>query len=379
MKVLYISLALIITGSVQAQKKNFEIVGELKGLKNNTCLYLIHNKDEHGPDTLSRIQSRGEKFIFTGVAPFYGEAYFIKIDTIKTKYETPIKGYITIVIDYNKILLKGSIGHLEIDALSITGSKSQDDYVLFMNGQKEVMTKETLAANNLSRVAVPGNKDTLLIQRCQDVYDSSKKVTDAFRVNWISEHSNSTLAPWVILTSVQDVSKRAEAFDKLGPVAKQSKYGRFLYNEIAKENMTAVGKAAPNFSFPTIDGKDISLTDAVKQGKFTVIDFWASWCGPCRKTIPELKNLYDKYHEKGLNILGYSVDEKDEDWKMALGQFQMPWVNVRETIKNFAGDYYNVQALPKTVVLDHDGKVVAKGLVGKDLEKKIEELLVGNK
>ena len=135
-----------------------------------------------------------------------------------------------------------------------------------------------------------------------------------------------------------------------------------------------LGKVAPHFSYPTPDGVMVSPEDY--KGKIVVIDFWASWCGPCRNEIPHLKEVYEKYHPEGVELLSVSIDKKEGDWHKALAEEEMAWTQVlapkagKQTMKD-----YQFSGIPFIIILDKDGKIVAKQLRGKKIDEKLEELL----
>lgn len=129
--------------------------------------------------------------------------------------------------------------------------------------------------------------------------------------------------------------------------------------DIAKA--TAVGMKAPEFSLKTRDGKTVSLSDY--KGKYLLIDFWASWCGPCRQMIPEVKKIYKAFHSKGLEVLNVSLDAKEKDWLKALDKEQMPWSQVRDT--KDVDKMFNVTGIPDMFLIDKEGKILAKGIHGK--------------
>ncbi|MCU4154346.1 AhpC/TSA family protein [Carboxylicivirga sp. A043] len=135
-----------------------------------------------------------------------------------------------------------------------------------------------------------------------------------------------------------------------------------------------LGKVAPHFSYPTPEGVMVSPEDY--KGKIVVIDFWASWCGPCRSEIPHLKEVYEKYHSKGVEMLSVSIDKKEADWHKALAEENMAWAQVlapnagKQTMKD-----YQFSGIPFIIILDKDGKIVAKQLRGKKIDEKLDELL----
>lgn len=136
--------------------------------------------------------------------------------------------------------------------------------------------------------------------------------------------------------------------------------------------MTQIGNVASNFSLNAPDGEIVSLYDY--KGSVVILDFWASWCGPCRVSIPGMKEIYAKYKDKGLEILHISTDAKREDWLKAVEQEKMPWKQVRDTLD--ISEKYAIKFIPTVYILDKDLKIVAKRLHGKEeIENVLKELL----
>lgn len=136
-----------------------------------------------------------------------------------------------------------------------------------------------------------------------------------------------------------------------------------------------IGADAHQFTSKTVDGKSISFSDIYKPGRMMLIDFWASWCVPCRMEIPALKELYKNYHDKGLDILSISLDTKADAWHKALEKEQMPWMQV-STLEGFNSEpalKYAVHAIPFIVLIGKDGKISLVNLRGEFLEKKLKE------
>ena len=133
--------------------------------------------------------------------------------------------------------------------------------------------------------------------------------------------------------------------------------------------------AATDFSAPNPEGKTVSLKESL--GKVTIIDFWASWCGPCRVENPNVVALYNEFHAKGLNIIGVSLDKDAAKWKEAIAKDQLTWTHI-SNLKHWEdpiAKQYGVQSIPATFILDASGKIVAKDLRGAELKAKVAELL----
>ncbi|MFN7675139.1 TlpA family protein disulfide reductase [Flavobacterium sp.] len=155
----------------------------------------------------------------------------------------------------------------------------------------------------------------------------------------------------------------------------QTKSGCFKKKTSPKVVKPAVGTVAPNFKAPTPSGKIVSLKESL--GKVTLIDFWASWCQPCREENPKVIALYNEFHKKGFNIISVSLDDNTEDWKNAIAKDGLTWTQVSnlKEMKDPIAIQYGITQIPTTFLLDSDGKIVAIDLFGEDLKAKINELL----
>lgn len=144
----------------------------------------------------------------------------------------------------------------------------------------------------------------------------------------------------------------------------------------AKKRMMAVGSKLPAFECFAEDGKPVSLSDY--EGKVVVLDFWASWCGPCRQEIPNLKAVYDEFKDKGVAFLSVSIDSKKADWTKALQAEQMPWKQA--WVKDSGKAVMNAMqfsGIPFILVLDRDGRIYRKNVRGKQVKETLQEILEG--
>lgn len=135
------------------------------------------------------------------------------------------------------------------------------------------------------------------------------------------------------------------------------------------------GQPFTDFSGTTADGKPFSLKRAVAEHKLVMLDFWASWCLPCLKMMPEVAALHEKYKDKGLLVVGISSDRTEEPWREAMEKFKMVWLQVRSAEKDRAGEIYGIRNIPYTILIDRNGTIAARNLRGEELEAKIAEIL----
>lgn len=192
-------------------------------------------------------------------------------------------------------------------------------------------------------------------------------------LDYIRNHSDSFLSHVLLDQSkeefeIEDVKEVYEKFTF------ESVYSKSVKDYIEMNERVQIGQNYIDFVLQTADGKDVSLAEIVKGNKLTLVDFWASWCGPCRRENPVVKAAYEKYHAKGLEIIGVDVDRDEEAWLKAVAEDGLPWIHVRD-IDSEVSTNYLVQYIPSNFLFDQNGVMIAKNLRGNDLEAKLAEVL----
>ncbi|AFD06227.1 TlpA disulfide reductase family protein [Solitalea canadensis] len=358
----------LLAGNVYAQSKTgFTLTGELANLENGKTVFLLSRNMTTGKsDTLAKAVSAAAKFTLKGsvASP---DLYFLGIQDTR--------GGVPVFLENNALTLKGDVKDLK-NAV-ITGSKSQDDYTAYGKEVKGISEKQAALETEYVQARKDGDKAKMEeIGNKYDALDAEKgKVTEAFA----SSHTQSVVAPFLLLQNVNDDNAAAfgAIYDKFAANVKATSSGKALKGRLELMAKTAVGQQAPLFAGKTPEGTELSLKQVLSSGKYTMIDFWASWCGPCRAENPNVVKLYEKYHAKGFNILGVSLDRDGEKWKKAIADDKLTWGHISD-LKYWQSEYaamYGVQGIPATFLLDANGKIVGKNLRGEELAKKLEELL----
>lgn len=204
--------------------------------------------------------------------------------------------------------------------------------------------------------------------------DHVKKLEKEYKAI-IAKHKDTFWGPVAMLTLyVYFIPDMRPMYEQFSEEAKATKFGLEIKKELYPVGRP--GDILENFSSVTAQGDPVKLMDLAGKSKLKLIDFWASWCRPCRAEIPNLKKVYELYHDKGFDILSVSIDDEDAKWRKALEKEKMPWTNCRDTEKDIR-ELYSVQSIPMLVAIDKDGKMVFENLRGEELISKVGEIIDG--
>ena len=196
---------------------------------------------------------------------------------------------------------------------------------------------------------------------------------DSYRDDYIKAHPESFVTHY-ILDQVKQDYPLDQLKEMVSSFSTESIYKSDLNDYIAKQERLDVGQPFIDFTLQTKEGENMTLSEVIANNKLTLVDFWASWCGPCRKENPVVKAAYEQYHELGFDVVGVSVDQDEDAWIEAVAADQLPWTQVRDSENKVSEDYL-IYYIPSNFLFDQNGTMVAKGLRGEDLAAKLSELL----
>ena len=264
----------------------------------------------------------------------------------------------------------------------VKGSAANDVYIGFYEGPwKEITSIAGEIYKRSDRVEqaakASGKVDSVAKAEIRQAFADLDVKNQAAVKDYISKHPASAGSAAVIydrFIGYPNFPVATELFAVLTKEARESAIGLSITRALAIDAKTGKGKAAPAIAMADPDGKIVNLSDF--KGKYVLIDFWASWCGPCRKENPNVVAAYKKYHDKGFEILGVSLDSKKDAWLKAIAADGLSWTHVSDLKgwQNAAAAEYGVKSVPASFLIGPDGNVVGKDLRGEDLNKALADL-----
>ncbi|CAN1565724.1 TlpA_like_family domain containing protein [Flavobacteriaceae bacterium] len=376
---LLLTVSAVLFSCNKAGVNEYIISGTVKGVADGKTV-ILEKQDETGQlKPIDTVKIKDGKFTIKGSAK-EPEIMLLQVEALQGKVPFILEnGDIEVIVDKDSIQKTKLSGTFNNDVFS----KFNVDVVKF---QKDSQKKMTAFQNtNMAKMkAAQEAKDTITINKLMKEYQVLQKAGMDFYVKFAEANPKALISALIVDSMLNDPSvdlaRAKKIFASFSPELKKYKPGKSIQSKLDKiakpvAATTEVGTIAPDFSAPNPEGKSISLKESL--GKVTIIDFWASWCNPCRAENPNVVALYNEFHSKGLNIISVSLDKDAKKWKEAIAKDKLTWNQV-SNLKDFEDPIavtYGINAIPSTYILDAKGTIVAKDLRGAELKAKVAALL----
>ena len=357
MKHLFLLLFLV-PSLVFAQTGGYTITGTVAGLPEGAEVKITSTQDN---STLAKGTVKNGTFTIKGSVAEPG-LYYIVLGSEQPQH---------IYVENSPIKISGD--KKDIKNLKIVGSASHEDFNDFRNTFNPLVGELNAIAAQINQVTNEGKRMDLMGE-----YDSVVHTIDTRVDQFIAAKPTSYVSPFLLLLTMDILDNPVQAeqrFNKLTTAVKSSQIGKALNEKIAFNKVGAVGTDAIDFTQADVDGKPVSLSSF--KGKYVLLDFWASWCKPCRMENPNVVKAYQKFNAKNFTVLGVSLDQQKDAWLKAIKNDNLAWTQVSDLQfwNNEVAVKYHVQGIPQNYLIDPTGKIIAKNLRGEDLEAKLCQLL----
>lgn len=345
-----VAIFIVACGQSQTQQKGYTISGEIAGLSGKVYLTVFEGKM---PQRIDSTEANNGTFSFKGNQAL----------PIFAAIETESGPLLRFFLENSPITIHGSANDPE--AINVLGSTSESLYRAYLTEIDSA--KKVIYADSAALATVSGR-------------DSLENLVNRQRREFVKGHPNSVVAAYILYRelsyymSYEELYAAVAAFDE--PI-QQSVYLQLVASMADAQKKTAVGQHFTDITLPDQQGTPLALSSLIGPDKYVLLDFWASWCGPCRAEAPYMVAAYKKFAPKGFDIYAVSLDKDADAWKKGIANLDLTWKHVSELRfwESSAAEAYGVRSIPSNVLIGPDGTIVARNLMGHDLYNKLAELL----
>lgn len=358
-------IVILILSACETKHDGFIVNGSISGYPEGTAVLKQRINSEF--ITLDSTSIQDGKFQFKGKLGLPEMCYITISDTLTS---------MRIFLENSAITLQAHVDSLRTPAIS--GSVMQDNLEAY--NEKIKPFEDSLRSYYRKYLKANKDGDQELAKKFEQKFDVISEDQKKVSLQVVSENSDNVLGPYLVWgtlvydLTVEELEGLANGFS---PEIAQSIYVEQINNHVLTLQKVAIGQPFTDIIMEDPDGNVKKLSDLT--GKLVLVDFWASWCGPCRRENPNVVALYNEYKDKNFEIFGVSFDSDGEKWKKAIEDDGLTWQHVSDLQywNSAAGKLYGVRSIPHTVLINSEGIIVAKNLRGEELRKKVEELSKG--
>ena len=359
---------LLYLSSCGSSNNQFELIGNAD-VSDGTMIYVLQADQNNQPYIKDSTSVQSNSFKFKGISSTPQISY-IQVEGVN--------GYVLAILENGDI--KADIYKDSISKSKVYGTKSNDDFIKYKSETKSLVDVMNNISSDAQNAIMSG--DVVTAMELEKEYNSKEREVMLYEWDFIVDNLDSYMSALLLEVFMIEnkVNKDSiiDVYESFSNRIKVSDVGKNIADLLSQfEDPIEVGEIAPDFTAPSIDGPDITLSNVLLDNKVTLLDFWAAWCRPCRIENPNLVRLHKKYKDAGFDIIGVSLDRTREQWEQAVIDDNLPWTQVSNL--NFWNDpvarRYSIRAIPQSYLLNKDGLVMGKNLRGQELEDRILSLL----
>ena len=353
-KAKYLVAGLLLSGLV-SYTQNAKVQGNISGLKETSLIIHYYSGRTPKSDTI-KVKDGKFKWVAKMQEPQKVGIMFPR-------------RFVQFFVESGNIKVAGTVDSLH--KLKITGSRSQEEFEAYNRSLKDITDQESPLYQKWGKVSK--EEQSALEEKLDELRMQKRERASQYIVlHPKSYFSISLVSDRAMMGEYKDVNT---IYEKLDKAAQQTAEGKRIAERLTVLKRSAIGEQMLDFAQNNTEGKPVQFSNFT--GKYVFVDFWASWCGPCRAENPNVLKAYNQYKDKNFTVVGISLDENGEKWKKAIKDDNMPWTQLSDLKgwKNEVSTYYGIQGIPSSLLIDPQGKIIAKDLRGEKLNKKLEEVI----